>query len=129
MEKARELRDNFREFVVATAKCDGVQLTDPFIAKINGIYRQRILTMQISPPLGDQYVLDSATKTIALTAKYEMRRLLGVLPRIAEACAKFICEADFTCVRNCGGPTCTMHFHDVGKNRKRGWRSVSFCGN
>ncbi len=41
------------------------------------------------------------------------------LLRIAAACAKFICEADFSYVRNCEGPTCTLYFHDVSKNRAK----------
>jgi len=40
---------------------------------------------------------------------------------IAEAMGDLICRKDFTLVRKCGGPTCTLWFHDVSKGHARRW--------
>lgn len=125
----QEFRDAFREFIQALAGGDAVQLTDPFIAKINAMLLRGTLTMQITPPEGDKDTLDATAKSATLTTQYQISQPHDLLIRIAAACAKFICEADFAHVRNCEGPTCTLYFHDVSKNRKRRWCSMSVCGN
>lgn len=121
-----EFRGAFRKFIEAMAGCDAVQPTDPFIARINAILLRGTLTMQITPPQAKQ---DGVTKSVSLTTQYQIGQPQDLLPRIAAACAKFICEADFAYVRNCEGPTCTLYFYDVSKNRKRRWCSMSVCGN
>lgn len=124
-----EFRGAFRTFIERMAGGDAAQPADPFIEKINAILLRGTLTMQITPPPVDQDREDGATTSGALTTQYQIRQPHDLLPRIAAACAKFICEADFAFVRNCEGPTCTLYFHDVSKNRKRRWCSMSVCGN
>ncbi len=111
-----EFRDAYRKFIKAMAGCDTVQPADSFIARINAILRRGTLTMQITPPPTNQ---DGATKSGSLTTQYQIGQPQDFLLRIAAACAKFICEADFSYVRNCEGPTCTLYFHDVSKNRAK----------
>jgi predicted RNA-binding Zn ribbon-like protein len=48
---------------------------------------------------------------------------------IAEAIGDLICEHDFTLVRKCEGPTCTLWFLDVSKAHARRWCSMAVCGN
>ena len=48
---------------------------------------------------------------------------------IAEAMGNLICEQDFTLVRTCEGPTCTLRFLDVSKAHGRRWCSMAVCGN
>ena len=48
---------------------------------------------------------------------------------IAQAMADLVCDADFTQVRNCEGPTCTMLFLDTTKGHARRWCSMAVCGN
>ena len=53
----------------------------------------------------------------------------ALLLPVAQAMADLICEADFTQVKNCEGPTCTMLFLDTTKGHSRRWCSMSVCGN
>ena len=48
---------------------------------------------------------------------------------IAEAMGELICEHDFTLVRKCEGPTCTLWFLDISKAHARRWCSMAVCGN
>ncbi len=48
---------------------------------------------------------------------------------IAQAMADLVCDADFTMVKNCEGPTCTMMFLDTTKGHGRRWCSMAVCGN
>lgn len=118
-------RDAFRAFVQMTAGQDELPLAHPMIERINDILRDRPLKMQIDispPPNGQRRVL-------ALRTRFELNAPRDLLPRIAEVCARLICEADFTYVRNCEGPTCTLYFLDISKNHKRRWCSMKICGN
>src|SRR5262249_42198913 len=53
----------------------------------------------------------------------------GLLLPIAEAMGDLICQKDFTFVRKCEGPTCTLWFLDVSKGHGRRWCSMAACGN
>jgi predicted RNA-binding Zn ribbon-like protein len=48
---------------------------------------------------------------------------------ITEAMGDLVCEKDFTLVRKCEGPTCTLWFLDVSKAHVRRWCSMAVCGN
>jgi predicted RNA-binding Zn ribbon-like protein len=48
---------------------------------------------------------------------------------IAEAMGDLVCAKDFTLVRKCEGPTCTLWFLDVRKAHARRWCSMAVCGN
>jgi predicted RNA-binding Zn ribbon-like protein len=129
LQEVHVFRDAFREFIETNAGRDLVETTVAFVARINEALLQGTLTMRLTAPKDGEEAQDSDIKPIKLTTQYEINRPHDVLPRIAAACAKLICEADFTAVRNCEGPTCTLYFHDVSKNRKRRWCSMSICGN
>jgi predicted RNA-binding Zn ribbon-like protein len=53
----------------------------------------------------------------------------SLLLPIGEALAKFVCEEDFSNVKVCEGPTCTLMFADHTRGRARRWCSMSICGN
>ena len=48
---------------------------------------------------------------------------------IARAMADLICQEDFTHVKACEGPTCTLLFVDRTRRRSRRWCSMAVCGN
>src|SRR5262249_51762969 len=48
---------------------------------------------------------------------------------IAEVLARFICSEDFTHVKACEGPTCTLLFADHTRGGARRWCSMALCGN
>jgi predicted RNA-binding Zn ribbon-like protein len=48
---------------------------------------------------------------------------------IGEILAKLVCEEDFSHVKACEGPTCTLMFADHTRGHARRWCSMSVCGN
>ena len=53
----------------------------------------------------------------------------SLLLPIGEALARFVCEEDFSNVKACEGPTCTLIFVDHTRGRARRWCSMAICGN
>jgi len=53
----------------------------------------------------------------------------SLLMPIAEALAKLVCEEDFTQVKACEGPRCTLLFADHTRGHARRWCSMAICGN
>jgi predicted RNA-binding Zn ribbon-like protein len=53
----------------------------------------------------------------------------SLLLPIGEALAKLVCEEDFTYVKACEGPTCTLLFADHTRGHMRRWCSMAACGN
>jgi predicted RNA-binding Zn ribbon-like protein len=48
---------------------------------------------------------------------------------IAKAMADLVCQEDFTYVKACEGPACTLLFVDKTKGHARRWCSMAICGN
>jgi predicted RNA-binding Zn ribbon-like protein len=48
---------------------------------------------------------------------------------IAETLARFVCSENFTYVKACEGPACTLVFADHTRGRARRWCSMAICGN
>ena len=53
----------------------------------------------------------------------------ALLLPIGEALAKFVCEEDFSHVKACEGPACTLMFADHTRGHARRWCSMAICGN
>ncbi len=53
----------------------------------------------------------------------------SLLMPIAEALAQLVCEQDFTHVKACEGPKCTLLFADHTRGHARRWCSMAICGN
>ncbi|NID16511.1 CGNR zinc finger domain-containing protein [Luteibacter yeojuensis] len=53
----------------------------------------------------------------------------SLLQPIGEAMAKLVAEEDFTHIKACEGPTCTLLFADHTRGRVRRWCSMAACGN
>jgi predicted RNA-binding Zn ribbon-like protein len=53
----------------------------------------------------------------------------SLLLPIGEALAKFVCEEDFSNVKACEGPACTLMFADHTRGHARRWCSMAICGN
>ena len=53
----------------------------------------------------------------------------ALLLPIGEALAKLVCEEDFSYVKACEGPTCTLMFADHTRGHARRWCSMAICGN
>jgi predicted RNA-binding Zn ribbon-like protein len=53
----------------------------------------------------------------------------ALLLPVGEALAKFVCEDDFSHVKACEGPACTLMFADHTRGHARRWCSMAICGN
>lgn len=53
----------------------------------------------------------------------------ALLLPIGEALARFLSSEDFSKVRACEGPTCTLLFADHTRGHVRRWCSMAMCGN
>jgi predicted RNA-binding Zn ribbon-like protein len=53
----------------------------------------------------------------------------SLLLPLGEALADFVCDEDFTHVKACEGPACTLMFADHTRGRARRWCSMAICGN
>ena len=125
--QARELREWFREFV---RHHRGKPLTRKAVAELE--------------PLNQLLARDQEFKQIAPRAKADTEHGDGALQLIqqrrwqsadalllplAQAIAQLLTTADFTDVKACEGPVCTLHFLDTTRGRRRRWCSMAVCGN
>jgi predicted RNA-binding Zn ribbon-like protein len=53
----------------------------------------------------------------------------SLLLPLARSLADFVCTEDFTYVKACEGPDCTLLFVDRTRSRARRWCSMAVCGN
>lgn len=67
--------------------------------------------------------------TLVLQAVQSWDRLEQLLQPIAAAMAELVCREDFSHVRRCEGPGCTVLFLDRTKNHARRFCSAAGCGN
>ncbi len=65
----------------------------------------------------------------ALQAMRRWRSPEALLLPIGEALARFVCTEDFTHVKACEGPACTLLFADHTRGHARRWCSMAMCGN
>lgn len=121
--RARELREWFRVFV---RKRKG----RPLVAKdlrelepLNQLLEQDQQHGEIVPNTS------GGAASFELRAKRCWQSAESLLMPIAEAMAKLVCEEDFTYVKACEGPKCTLLFADHTRGHARRWCSMAICGN
>ena len=59
----------------------------------------------------------------------EFDDLSGLLVTVAESAADLLCFGDLAYVKKCENEQCVLYFHDISKNHRRRWCSMSGCGN
>jgi predicted RNA-binding Zn ribbon-like protein len=122
-EQARNLREWFRGFV---QKQRGRPLTrDDFkkLERLNRLLKRDESFSQIAPATSKE------GNAFELRVMRKWRSAEALLFPIAEALARFVCSQDFTYVKACEGPTCTLFFIDQTRSRARRWCSMALCGN
>jgi predicted RNA-binding Zn ribbon-like protein len=65
----------------------------------------------------------------ALQVMRRWRSPEALLLPIGETLAQFVCTEDFSHVKACEGPACTLLFADHTRGRARRWCSMALCGN
>jgi predicted RNA-binding Zn ribbon-like protein len=122
-EQARNLREWFRGFV---QKQRGRPLTrDDFkkLERLNRLLERDESFSQLAPATRKE------GKAFEVRAMRRWRSPEALLFVIAEALARFVCSQDFTHVKACEGPTCTLFFADQTRSGARRWCSMAICGN
>jgi predicted RNA-binding Zn ribbon-like protein len=122
-EQARALREWFRSFV---RKHMGRPLAPKALRElepINGLLERDEAFSQI---LRHRH---NGGDRLELQVVRRWRSPESLLPPIAEALAKFVCEEDFADLKACEGHSCTLLFADHSRRRARRWCSMAICGN
>jgi predicted RNA-binding Zn ribbon-like protein len=70
---------------------------------------------------------NAGTFTLLQQRRWSSPEML-LLP-IAEAMAQLVCDEDFSYVKACEGPACTLLFADHTRGHARRWCSMAICGN
>ncbi|GAA1951588.1 CGNR zinc finger domain-containing protein [Kitasatospora viridis] len=121
--QARDLREWFRAFVrhaggraLRAADADDLQPLNQLLAR------------------DEQFVRLSATAGTAgggleLRTERRWRAPESLLLPIGQALAALLAEEDFSQVKACQGPSCTLLFADHTRGRARRWCSMALCGN
>jgi predicted RNA-binding Zn ribbon-like protein len=121
-DQARSLREWFRGFVL---QHKGRPLTPEALAELGPLNRllERDETFsQIALSPTDQ-------RPFQLEVLRGWRNPDALLLPVAEALAQFVCTCDFSDVKSCEGPVCTLLFADHTRGRARRWCSMAICGN
>lgn len=122
-EQARNLREWFRGFV---EKHRGRPLARDDLRKLerlNRLLERDDSFSQIAPATSKQ------GDVFELRVMRRWRSPEALLFPVAEALARFVCLEDFTHVKACEGPSCTLFFADHTRGRARRWCSMAICGN
>jgi predicted RNA-binding Zn ribbon-like protein len=69
------------------------------------------------------------TAVLELRMMRRWRSPESLLLPIGEALAKLVCDEDFSHVKACEGPACTLMFADHTRGHARRWCSMAICGN
>ena len=122
-EQARNLREWFRGFVQKHRGHPLIREDFRKLERLNRLLEQDDSFSQIAPTLGKQ------GNPFELRVIRKWRSPEALLFPIAEALARFVCSADFTYLKACEGPACTLLFADQTRSRARRWCSMATCGN
>jgi predicted RNA-binding Zn ribbon-like protein len=120
-DQARSLREWFRGFV---RKHKGRPLTAKSLAglePLNRLLERDDSFKRIDPgPKGQPLQLPTIRR---------WRTPEALLSPIGEALAQLVCTEDFSDVKACEGPACTLLFADHTRGRTRRWCIMALCGN
>jgi predicted RNA-binding Zn ribbon-like protein len=121
--QARSLREWFREFVRMRK---GRALTREDVHELEPLNR----LLERDEGFGRIVVHDQASVSgLELQMMRRWRSPEALLLPIGESLAKFVCEEDFSNVKACEGPACTLMFVDHTRGHGRRWCSMAICGN
>jgi predicted RNA-binding Zn ribbon-like protein len=121
-DQARSLREWFRDFV---RRHKGRSLADEALSELEPL--NRLLGRD---ECFNRIVPRAAAPTrFALQAVRRWRNPDTLLLPVGEALARLVCSEDFSNVKACEGPACTLLFADHTKGHGRRWCSMAVCGN
>jgi len=121
-DQARNLREWFRDF---TRRHKGRPLTVEALAELaplNALLERDERFSRIVPPSTGQGPFE-------LQAQRRWRTPDSLLLPVGAALAELVCSEDFSQVKACEGPACTLLFADHTRGHARRWCSMAICGN
>jgi predicted RNA-binding Zn ribbon-like protein len=127
--QGRELREWFRAFVRDHAGKPLRERDLRELTPLNALLARDQAFRQIEIAGADTEETGEAGRPLRWQAQRHWDSPKTLLLPIAEAMGELVCAKDFTLVRKCGGPTCTLWFLDVSKAHARRWCSMAVCGN
>ena len=120
---ARAFRERLRRLVEANAGTSALAINDDDIAWIDALLARDSLRLRLEP------AGDKATASFQLRRERRFDDADDLAAPLAERAARLIAEGDFGAVKQCEGPSCTLWFRDLSKNRTRRWCDMNLCGN
>ncbi|MEZ2330011.1 ABATE domain-containing protein [Mesorhizobium sp. RCC_202] len=120
-DQARHLREWFRDFVQARK---GRALTIKDLRELDPLNRLLERDERFS-----RIAAAGEGAPFALQASRKWRTPEALLLPVGEALAGFVCTEDFSHVKACEGPACTLLFVDRTRGHRRRWCSMAACGN
>ena len=121
-DQARHLREWFRGFVqmhkgrpLAAASLRELEPLNRLLER-DEMFGRIVANRETDPPF-------------AFEAARRWRSPSALLLPIGETLARFVCTEDFTHIKACEGPACTLLFADHTRGRARRWCSMAICGN
>jgi predicted RNA-binding Zn ribbon-like protein len=124
--KARALREWFREFVQAHRGRPLRTADETSLEPINRLLVRDHIYLRLIPGKGES---SAAAASFVLTPSRRWDTPEALLYPIAEALARTVSEEDFSHVKACEGPACTLLFADHTRGHRRRWCSMAVCGN
>jgi predicted RNA-binding Zn ribbon-like protein len=122
-EEARKLREWFRDFVEKERGRPLTRDASRKLERLNRLLERDESFSQIMPATG------KGENALELRVMRRWSSPEALLLPVAEALARFVCSEDFTYVKACEGPACTLLFADRTRGRARRWCSMAICGN
>ena len=122
--QVRSLREWFRKFVRSRKGSPLVAKDLQKLEPLNRLLERDERFSRIEPRYAG-----AGANALELRTKRRWRSPESLLLPIGESLAKFACEEDFSYVKACEGPTCTLMFADHTRGRARRWCSMAICGN
>jgi predicted RNA-binding Zn ribbon-like protein len=121
-DQARSLREWFRGFV---RQHRGRPLTAAALAELEPLSRLLDRDQTFSR------IVPQASKQAPFTLQTVRRWRTpdALLLPVGEALARLVCDEDFSHVKACEGPACTLLFADHTRGHARRWCSMALCGN
>lgn len=122
-DQARNLREWFRAFVRAHK---GKPLKPEALADLEPLNRL------LERDEGFGRVVTRRTEAGEIFDFQPMRKWRSpeaLLLPVGEAIGRFVCTEDFSNVKACEGPVCTLLFADHTRGHRRRWCSMAMCGN
>jgi predicted RNA-binding Zn ribbon-like protein len=126
--QARALREWFRAFV---RQHQGARLTRKSFKELEALNRLLARDEAFEQiEIGDKASASGDEPSeLVWVRRRRWRSADSLLLPIAQSMAELLATADFTHVKACEGPTCTLMFLDTTRGRIRRWCSMAVCGN